>query len=265
MNGFKEALAAGHPQIGLWQALASPYCAEVSAGAGFDWLLLDGEHAPNELPTILAQLQAIARYPVEPVVRLPTGDPVLIKRYLDIGARSLLIPMVESGDQAAALVAACRYPPQGIRGVGSALGRASLWNRVPNYLHDAERDICLLLQVESIGGIANLDAILGVEGVDGMFIGPSDLAAALGHLGNPGHAEVQEVIKQALRRIVGAGKAAGIIAADETAARRYLALGATFVAVGTDVTILARGAEALAARFRGDGPVPGGDTGDRSY
>jgi 4-hydroxy-2-oxoheptanedioate aldolase len=265
MSGFKQAIVAGRVQLGLWQALASPYCAEICAGAGFDWLLLDGEHAPNELPLILAQLQALAPYPVEPVLRLPIGDPVLIKRYLDIGARSLLIPMVESGEQAAAMVAACRYPPNGVRGVGSALGRASRWNRIPNYLHDAARDVCLLLQIESKIGITNIDAIIGTEGVDGVFIGPSDLAAALGHLGNPGHAEVQTVIEEALQRILAGGKAAGILAADEALARRYLTLGATFVAVGSDVTILARGAEALAARFHADGWAPENGSNNQSY
>jgi len=259
MNSFKQTIAAGAPQIGLWQALASPYTAEICAGAGFDWLLLDVEHAPNDLRTVLSQLQAVAPYAVEPVVRLPTGDPVLIKQYLDIGARTLLIPMVESAAQATELVRATRYPPHGIRGIGSAIGRASRWNRTPNYLHTAHEDICLLLQVESVAGLAALDAIAATEGVDGVFIGPSDLSAALGQIGNPGHPEVRAAIEGAIARIRGAGKAAGILMADETAARRYLELGASFVAVGTDVTILARGAEALRERFRQAG---GGDNPD---
>ncbi|HEX7856765.1 MAG TPA: 4-hydroxy-2-oxoheptanedioate aldolase [Sphingobium sp.] len=250
MNVFKQALADGQPQIGLWQALANPYTAEICAGAGFDWLLLDAEHAPNDVPRILSQLQAIANYPVEPVVRPPVGDTTLIKQYLDIGARSLLIPMVEDGEQAEALVRATRYPPDGIRGVGSAIGRASRWNRTPRYLHEAADDICLLLQIETRAGLGALDSIAATAGVDGIFIGPSDLAAALGHLGNPGHPDVQAVIEDAIARIRAAGRAVGILMADQTLARHYLDLGVTFVAVGTDVTILARGAEALAAAFR---------------
>ncbi|WP_156677697.1 4-hydroxy-2-oxoheptanedioate aldolase [Sphingomonas profundi] len=256
MNPFKQALREGRAQIGLWQALANAYTAEICAGAGFDWLLFDGEHAPNDLPLLLAQLQAVAAYPVEPVVRLPVGDSVLIKQALDIGARTLLIPMVETGEQAAELVRATRYPPHGVRGVGSAIGRAARWNRTPNYLHEASEEICLLLQVESRAGLDDLDAIARTDGVDGVFVGPSDLAASLGHLGSPGHAEVQRAIEEAIATILAAGKAPGMLMADEALSRRYLALGATFVAVGTDVTLLARGAETLAARFRAATPPP---------
>ena len=249
MNIFKDAIAAGRPQIGLWQALANPYAAEICAGAGFDWLLIDGEHAPNDLPLILAQLQAVAAYPVEPVVRLPVGDTVLVKQMLDIGARTLLVPMIETAAQAAEMVRATRYPPDGVRGVGSAIGRASRWNRTPGYLRNAADEICLLLQVESVAGLAAIDEIATTPGVDGVFVGPSDLAAALGHLGDPGHADVQSAVEHAFQRIMSAGKAAGILIADTRLAQHYLDLGATFVAVGTDVTILARGAEALVAQF----------------
>ncbi|WP_242128122.1 4-hydroxy-2-oxoheptanedioate aldolase [Sphingobium sp. Sx8-8] len=255
-NAFKAALAEGRPQIGLWQALASPYTAEICAGAGFDWLLIDGEHAPNDLPLILSHLQAVAAYEAEAVVRAPVGDPVLIKQLLDIGARSLLIPMVESAAQAELLVRATRYPPAGIRGVGSAIGRASQWNRTPGYLHKAQEEICLLLQVESISGLEAIVDIAATDGVDGVFIGPSDLAAALGYLGDPGHAEVQKAIESGIGQIRDAGKAAGILIADEALARRYLELGASFVAVGTDVTILACGAEALARRFKSTDAAP---------
>lgn len=255
MNLFKQALADRRVRIGLWQALASPYTAEICAGAGFDWLLFDGEHAPNDIPLLLAQLQAVAAYPVEPVVRLPVGDPTLIKQVLDIGARSLLIPMVETAEQARRLVQATRYPPAGIRGVGSAIGRAGRWARTTDYLREAEREICLLLQVESRAGLENVDAIAGTEGVDGVFIGPSDLSAALGHIGNPGHAEVRRAIEGAIQTICGRGKAAGLLMADETMARHYLGKGAAFLAVGTDVTILARGAEALSAKYHGAAPA----------
>lgn len=251
MNPFKQAIGEHRAQIGFWQALASPYTCEISAGAGFDWLLIDAEHAPNDVPLVLAQLQAASAYPVEPVVRLPVGDAVLIKQYLDIGARSLLIPMVESADVATAMVRATRYPPHGIRGVGTAIGRGSRWNRTPGYIHNAAQDICLLVQIESRAALADVDAIARVDGIDGVFIGPSDLAADLGHLGDAAHPEVQEAIEAGIAAIRAAGKPVGMLIADEALARRYLELGASFVAVGTDVTILARGAEALAARFSG--------------
>lgn len=256
-NPFKRALSAGETQIGLWAALASPYTAEICAGAGFDWLLIDGEHAPNDLRSILAQLQAVAPYPAHPVVRPPVGDTHLIKQLLDIGAQSLLVPMVDTAEQAAELVRATRYPPQGVRGVGSGLARAARWNRVPNYLERAGDGICLLVQIETRLGLENLDAIAAVPGVDGVFIGPSDLSAALGHIGRPEHPEVQAAIEGGIARIRAAGKAAGILIGDEALLRRYLAQGCQFVAVGTDVTLLARGAEALAAKFKAQPASPG--------
>lgn len=259
-NAFKHALAEGRPQIGLWLGLADPYSAEICAGAGFDWLLIDGEHAPNDVRRTLAQLQALAAYPVTPVVRPPVGDTHLIKQYLDLGVQTLLVPMVETAEQARQLVQATRYPPQGIRGVGSALARASRWNALPDYLTRANDEVCLLVQVESRTGLENLDDIAAVDGVDGVFIGPADLSASLGHLGQPGHPDVVQAIEGALTRIVGTGKAAGILSADERLARRSLALGATFVAVGVDTTLLARAARSLAAAFRDGAPeqTPGG-------
>jgi len=249
-NRFKQALRDGTPQIGLWLALADPYSVEVCAGAGFDWLLLDAEHAPNDVRSLLAQLQALAAYPVQPVIRPPVGDTVLIKQMLDIGAQTLLIPLVESEEQARALVRAMRYPPAGVRGVGSALARASRWNCVPDYLQNADEQMCLLVQVETRLGLENLNAIARVDGVDGVFVGPADLAAALDHRGDPGHPEVQRVIEDAIARIRVAGKAAGILSADETLARRYLELGCRFVAVGSDVTLLMRSTQALANKFK---------------
>ena len=249
-NRFKAALRAGQPQIGLWLGLADPYSAEICAGAGFDWLLIDGEHAPNDLRSILAQLQALAPYPVSPIVRPPIGETYLIKQLLDIGAQTLLIPMVETAAQAAALVAAVRYPPAGVRGVGSALARASRWQQVPGYLERADAEICLLVQVETRNGLDNLDAIATVEGVDGVFIGPADLSAALGRRGNPAHPDVQEAIRNGIARIRAAHKAAGILSADQQLARRYLELGCLFMAVGVDTTLLARATQALAESFR---------------
>lgn len=250
VNQFKLALQQKRQQIGLWLGLADSYSAELCAGAGFDWLLLDGEHAPNDVRSLLAQLQAIEPYPSHPVIRPVVGETAIIKQMLDIGAQTLLIPMVETAEQAAALVRATRYPPEGVRGVGSALARASRWNRFAGYLNEADAQICLLVQVETKKGLENLEEIASVEGVDGVFIGPADLSAALGYRGNPGHPEVQNAIEESIRKIVALGKAAGILMADEKLARRYLELGCTFVAVGVDTTLLARSTQALAERFK---------------
>lgn len=248
-NDFKRALAAGRQQIGLWASLANPYSAEIVAGAGFDWLVLDGEHSPNDPPIILTQLQAVAAYPVMPVVRPAWNDTVLIKRYLDIGTQTLLVPYVNDGDEAARAVAAMRYPTRGVRGV-AGVTRASRFGRVKEYARRAEEALCLLVQIESREGLANLEAIARTDGVDGIFIGPADLAAALGHLGDQQHANVQSAIQDAIKRIRACGKPAGILATDEASARRYIEWGTTFTAVGLDAMILARGADALAASFR---------------
>jgi 4-hydroxy-2-oxoheptanedioate aldolase len=250
MNSFKAAIAKHQPQIGLWLALADAYCAEVCAGAGFDWVVVDGEHGPNDVRSILGQLQALAPYPVHPVVRPPVGEVALIKQMLDIGAQTLLIPMVETAEQARVLVSAVQYPPRGARGVAAALVRASRWNTTPGYLDNADDGICLLLQIETARGLENLEAIAAVEGVDGLFIGPSDLSASLGHRGHPEHPEVQAAINDAIRRIRAAGKSAGILTRDEKLVREHIALGCSFVAVGADVSILSQGARALAAKFK---------------
>lgn len=264
VNTFKQALQNKQAQIGLWLGLASPYSTEICAGAGFDWLLIDGEHAPNDINSILAQLQVIAAYPgSHPIARVPMGHghvgEALIKQYLDIGVQTLLVPMVDTPTQAAALVRASRYPPQGIRGMGGA--RASRWGRYPRYAHEANAQVCLLVQAETQTALDNLAAIVATDGVDGVFIGPADLSASLGHVANPGHPEVQTAIEAAIATIVKAGKAAGILTPDETLARRYLDLGATFVAVGLDTNLLVRHTSALAARFKAGAPVlPAGKT-----
>ncbi|MCG6541967.1 4-hydroxy-2-oxoheptanedioate aldolase [Pseudomonas sp. KSR10] len=259
VNTFKQRLKSGEAQIGLWVGLAEPYCAELAANAGFDWLLLDGEHAPNDVRSLLGQLQAVAAYPSHPVIRPPIGDAVVIKQLLDLGAQTLLVPMVDSAEQAEQLVRAIHYPPKGIRGVGSALARASRWNTIPGYLTHADEQICLLVQIENLEGLAHLDEIVTVDGVDGVFIGPADLSASMGHRGNPGHPDVQAAIEDAIARIRRAGKAAGILSADQTLARRYIELGAAFVAVGVDTTILMRGLQSLAATFKDtSAPTTGG-------
>ncbi|MBH3056363.1 4-hydroxy-2-oxoheptanedioate aldolase [Serratia marcescens] len=252
-NHFKRALQEKRPQIGLWLGLCSSYSAELLAGAGFDWLLIDGEHAPNNVQTVLGQLQAVAPYPCQPVVRPPWNDAVIIKQLLDVGAQTLLIPMIQNAEQARDAVRATRYPPHGVRGVGSALARASRWNRVPDYLQQADEQMCVLVQIETREAVKNLDAILQVEGVDGVFIGPADLSADMGFAGNPQHPEVQRTIDDAIARIRAAGKAPGILMANKALAQRYLEAGALFVAVGVDTTLLARAAEALADEFKQGG------------
>src|SRR6185312_2480456 len=209
VNAFKEGLRARRPQIGLWKGLPDPYTSELVAGTGFDWLAIDGEHSPNDLRSILSQLQAIAPYPVSAVVRTLSDDVAMIKQYLDIGAQTLLVPMVETAEQAARIVSATRYPPGGVRGVGSALARAARWSQVDNYLQSCEQEICVLVQVETTKGIENLDAIAATPGVDGVFFGPSDLAASMGLLGRAGDPSVRAVVEEGMRLVVAAGKAAG--------------------------------------------------------
>ena len=248
-NPFKIALHEGRVQIGLWSSLCSPLVAEVIGGAGFDWIVIDSEHAPNELAGVVLQLQAMASELAEPVVRIPIADPVAIKRYLDAGARSLLVPMVNNAATASAIVAATRYPPAGIRGVGT-VHRASRFGRVNDYLQRAVETLCVLVQLETKEALRNLEEIASVDGVDGMFIGPSDLSADLGHLGDPDHPEVQAAIAGAVARGKKVQKAMGILTSDRDAANRYLQLGFSFVAVGSDLGILARQTEALAASFQ---------------
>jgi len=256
-NLFKQAITSKQAQIGLWVNLANPISTEICAGAGFDWLLLDGEHSPNTLTTLLAQLQAVAAYPgTHAIGRVPLGHgeagTALIKQFLDLGFQTLLVPMVDTAEQAAALVRAIRYPQDdgqgGIRGMAGA--RASRWGRYPNYAKEANAQVCLLVQAETQLALDNLDAIATVDGVDGVFIGPADLSASMGHVGNPAHPEVQAAIADAITRINKAGKAAGILTPDEATARKYLALGATFVAVGLDTHLLVRATSALAAAFK---------------
>lgn len=250
-NLFKQAIRSPGAQIGLWLGLADPYAAELCATAGFDWLLVDGEHGPNDLRSMLAVLQAVAPYPSQPVVRVPHGDAALIKQVLEIGATTLLVPMVESAAQARELVRAMRYPPAGIRGVGSGLARSSRWSAYPQYLNEANERVSLLVQVETTSALEQLDQIAAVDGVDGVFIGPSDLSASMGFLGQPGHPTVRAAIEHAIARILAAGKAPGILAVDETLARRYIELGTRFVAVGVEATMLAHATRALAGRFKG--------------
>ncbi|MGB3067440.1 MAG: HpcH/HpaI aldolase/citrate lyase family protein [Ottowia sp.] len=255
-NSFKQALLDKRQQIGFWLNVPNTTTAEICAGAGFDWLLIDGEHTTHSLQTILHQLQTIAAYPgTQAVVRVPMGHghvgEMLIKQYLDLGAQTLMVPMVDTPEQAQAVVQAARYPGAdglgGIRGVAG--GRAARWGRHPRYLHEANDRVSIIVQAETRTSLDNLEAIAAVDGVDGIFIGPADLSASMGHRGNPGHPDMQAAIGDAIRRVVRAGKAAGILTPDETMARRYLEWGATFVAVGIDTVSLVRETSRLAAAF----------------
>lgn len=245
--------ATDRPLTGMWLCSGSPLVAEICAGSGLDWLLIDAEHSPNGLESILAQLQAVRGNGPVPVVRPPVLDTVTIKQYLDLGVQNLLVPMVDTAEEARLAVAAVHYPPRGVRGVGSALARASRWNRIDSYLQRAGETCSLAVQIESEEAVANAEEILAVDGVDAVFVGPSDLAASMGLLGQQEHPRVVEAVEHCLAAAQRAGKPAGVNAFAETTARRYLAAGARFVLVGADVTLLARGSEALAARFAADG------------
>jgi 4-hydroxy-2-oxoheptanedioate aldolase len=249
VNSLKRALRDGRPQIGLWTQLASPIAAEVLAGAGFDFLVLDTEHAPNELPTVHAQLQAMVGGTATPVVRPVWNDPVVFKRLLDVGAQTLLVPFVQTAEEARRAVAATRYPPAGIRGVALAT-RANRYGRVKDYFERVNDELCVFVQLETRAALESLEAIAAVDGVDGLFIGPSDLAADMGHLGDSAHPEVRAAIDGAIARIRRAGKVPGILAPIEADARRWLEQGCLFTAVGGDVGLLARQAEALAAKLK---------------
>jgi 4-hydroxy-2-oxoheptanedioate aldolase len=258
INPFKKALAEKRPQYGLWVSMMGPIGTEICAGAGFDWLLLDAEHTPNDPMNVMLQAQVIAGYPgTHAVARIPMGHgkvgQALIKQYLDTGVQTLLVPMVDTAEQARELVRCMRYPPQGIRGMAAV--RASRWGRVTNYAKEANDQVCLLVQAESREAIDNLDEIAAVEGVDGVFIGPSDLSAAFGHVGDPWHPEMQQIIADAFRRIQKAGKAVGILTLDEKLAKQHVEMGATFIAVGTDTNLMLKTSSALAAAFKG-APAP---------
>lgn len=249
-NTFKQALAKGQVQLGLWSSLSSNYSAEIVAGSGYDWILLDMEHSPNDLRGVLSQLQAIAPYRAEPLVRLYKFDKDLVKLYLDMGVRGFVFANVESAEQAREIVAATRYPAQGgVRGVAGQQ-RGNRWGRVQGYAQHAHEQLCLMLQVESLPGVEHAHAIASVDGVDGIFVGPNDLAACLGHMGHSNHPEVQKVIHQVLDTIKTAGKAPGILAVVEEDAKRYIEWGYTMVGIGSDQGLLIKASDTLVARFR---------------
>lgn len=249
-NMFKQAMQAQQKQLGAFMALADSSAAELMATTGFDWLLIDAEHGPNDIKSIMQQLQALAAYPVNPVVRLQDHNVADIKRVLDVGAQTLLIPMVDSAQQASQLAKAVRYAPKGIRGMGGGLTRATRWGSITDYLTHADDSICLLLQIESPEGLAELDAITQVDGVDGVFLGPADLAASMGYLGQPGHPEVCRVVEQAIQRIHELGKPVGVYCGDPAQTERYQKMGASFFLIAADTMLLKGAADALVGRFR---------------
>ncbi len=249
INSFKHAIHAGRQQIGLWCSVPSNFTAEILAGSGFDWLLLDTEHSPSELPIIYSQLQAVMEGAAQPIVRIPWNDSVVTKRYLDAGVQTFLVPMVQNAEEARAAVAATRYPPNGIRGFAAA-SRASRFGRIKDYYARCEEQICVLVQVETQVALDNLEEICAVEGIDGVFIGPGDLSSSVGYLGKQGDPYIVDMIEKTIRRITAAGNRAGILTSDEALAKRYMAAGTVFTAVGSDSGLLARSSEALARRFK---------------
>ncbi|MFJ4152747.1 HpcH/HpaI aldolase/citrate lyase family protein [Streptomyces galbus] len=247
---FREALAASdRPLIGMWVCSGSPLVAEICAGSGLDWLLVDMEHGPNQLESALAQLQAVAAYPVSPLVRAPGLLPVMIKQILDLGAQNILLPMIDTPEQAEAAVRAVRYPPRGNRGIGSALARSARWNRVADYLVNADEHVSLFVQIESVTGVENAAEIAAIDGVDGVFVGPSDLAASMGLIGQQTHPDVVAAAGRAFDAVHSAGKPFGVNAFDPAVASAYIQQGASFVLVGADVALLARSSEKLAEQF----------------
>ena len=250
LNPFKKALSQGQTQFGCWIGLADTFSAELMGTAGFDWLVIDGEHGPNDLRSILAQLQVLEASDSHPVVRVPVGETYLLKQVLDAGAQTVLVPMVESADQARQLVRDVTYPPHGDRGVGYALSRASRFSQIADYGKTADAQICLLVQVENLKGLAALDDILKIDGIDGVFIGPADLAADMGHMSNALHVDVQAAIMDALKRIKAAGKAPGILSTHDPMTEAAIEAGAQFVAVGADILLLSHSAQALAANWK---------------
>ncbi|NSY40500.1 HpcH/HpaI aldolase/citrate lyase family protein [Leisingera sp. ANG59] len=251
-NPFKQALTQGKRQIGCWMSFADGQLAEIMGTCGFDWLVIDGEHAPNDIRSIRDQLIALAASPSHPVVRVPVGETWMIKQVLDAGAQTVLVPIVESADQARELVRACHYPPKGLRGVGATAARATMFGTVSEYIQTADQEVCLLVQVENRAGMAALDEILQVEGIDGVFIGPADLSTDMGHQGNSAHPEVRAAIADAITRIKAAGLAPGILGTTDEATQAYADMGAQFLAVGIDVMVLAKNARDLAAKWKTD-------------
>jgi len=251
-NRFRAGLETGKTQFGIWLGIPDPSVAEMMAGTGFDWLLVDHEHGAFELRDVLAHLQAMAPYNVAPIVRPVDGNPALLKKLCDIGAQSFIVPMIDTAEQAAEVVSAVKYPPNGRRGMGTSLARAARWNAVPGYVQHANDEMLVIVQAETVVAIDNLEAIANTPGIDGVFIGPSDLSATMGHVGNVSHPEVVKTVSDALRSIRAAGKYAGLLCLDESMVAHFEESGAHFVGVGVDTLLLGNAARRLAARYKAD-------------
>jgi 4-hydroxy-2-oxoheptanedioate aldolase len=249
-NRFRAALGTGRTQYGVWLGIPERSVAEIMAGAGFDWLLIDHEHGTFELSDVMSHLQVLAAYDVAPIVRPVDADPALLKKLCDIGAQSFIVPMIDTAEQAAEVVSAVKYPPQGRRGLGTSLARAARWNTVPGYLQKANDEMLIVVQAETVTALDNLESIAATPGVDGVFIGPSDLSASMGHTGNVAHPDVVEAVGDALRRIRDAGKYAGLLCLDESMVAHFEECGASFVGVGVDTLLIGNAARRLAARYR---------------
>ncbi len=248
-NHFKQALSSGRTLFGLWQGIADTTVAEIGAGAGFDWLLIDAEHGPFDLGSIMSHLQAVEPYPISTLVRPVEGSAALIKQLLDIGAQTLLIPMVDTPEQARDIVAAAKYPPVGCRGLGTSMARAANWNRSPDYLTKANDEVCVVVQIETLAGLDNITEIAKTDGVDAVFIGPSDLSAAMGYIGEPGHPEVVKAIEHAFDAVLAADKQVGVLAVTKDLVDKYVHAGARFIGVGVDAALLANATRQLAAQY----------------
>jgi 4-hydroxy-2-oxoheptanedioate aldolase len=250
VNRFRAGLETGKTQFGVWLGIPDTSVAEMLAGAGFDWLLVDHEHGTFELRDVMAHLQAMAPYDVAPLVRPVDGNPALLKKLCDIGAQSFIVPMIDTAEQAADVVSAVKYPPDGRRGMGTSLARAARWNAIPGYVSQANDEMLVIVQAETITALDNLEAISATPGIDGVFIGPSDLSASMGHTGNVSHPEVVEAVGDALGTIRNAGKHAGLLCLDETMVSHFVESGANFVGVGVDTLLIGNAARRLAARYR---------------
>jgi len=251
-NTLKQQLYAGKKQYGIWNGIVDSYAAEICAGAGFDWVCIDGEHAPFDLRTMLHNMQAIQLHEVPAIVRIPSVDSVLMKQLMDAGAQNILVPMLETGDQAELIAKAMAYPPKGFRGVGTALARAAQWNRVNDYFKFANEQMCCIGQLESIKGVDALDDILEVQGLDVVFLGPADLGATMGYLGQPGHPQVVSLVKDCIKRIVKAGKIAGFLTGSKPLIEEYTNIGALMIGVGVDTILLAKATRNLAEVYKGE-------------
>lgn len=248
-NRFKAGLAAGNPQYGLWLGIPDPSVAEMLAGAGFDWLVVDHEHGAFELRDIISHLQAMAPYDVAPIVRPVDDNPALLKKLCDIGAQSFIVPMIDTADQAAAVVAAVKYPPEGRRGLGTSMARAARWNTVTGYVDRANDEMCVIVQAETVTAMENLEAIANTDGIDGVFIGPSDLSASMGHIDDASHPDVVAAVGNGLRVIRDAGKHAGLLCLDESKVQHFIDCGANFVGIGVDTLLVGNSARNLAAKY----------------